>query len=273
MTLPDGRILAYVQWGRPAGPVVVLCHPATRIVQPGWDVAEALGIRVVSPDRPGTGGSAFQPGRSILDWPADIAALMDHLGVERFSVVGVSACTPYALACGVQLGNSVDMVGVVAGTVPREDVSDPLGALGQPDREAALAELLRQSESVAADIAASVRRVGERPDPDGPLYRRPEVQAALLAATRETYRQGTQGPAYDSLLRILPWGFALGDLARPCLWWHGAADPVVSPELVERAIAGHPQYHLHLVAGAGHGICMTHVDQLLRRLLFRDTAE
>jgi len=41
-----------------------------------------------------------QPGRSILDFPADVAALADHLGCPRFAVLGYSGGGPYALAAG-----------------------------------------------------------------------------------------------------------------------------------------------------------------------------
>jgi pimeloyl-ACP methyl ester carboxylesterase len=226
-----------------------------------------VGVRIVSPDRPGIGRSTFQPGRSILDWPADVAALMSHLDVDRLSVVGVSASTPYALACGVVLADTIDVVGVIAGTVPPDEELDGLASLARTDPDAARAEIERHVQSVADDIPASIRRVGDRPDPDGPLYRQPEVQAALLAATRETYRQGTEGAAYDMLLRVLPWGFELTDVRRPCMWWHGEADAVVPAKLVERATAGTPQHFLTVIPGVGHGVCMTHVEPFLRALL------
>ena len=265
--LRDGRTLAYVGWGAETGPVGVLCHPSAGVVPAGWEVAGDLGVRVVLPDRPGTGRSSFQAGRSIIDWPPDVAELMTKLGVGRFSVIGVSACTAYALSCGVLLAPRLDRLGIIAGTVPSEDNATGLAGLAISDLGAALRELRLSAQQVVDDIPASVRRLGERPDPDGPLYRRPEVQAAGIAAGRNTYRQGVEGPAYDALLRLLPWGFAIGDIARPCLWWHGEADSVVPPSRIERAVAREAKYELQLVQGAGHGICITHVGPFLRDLL------
>lgn len=267
VSLRDGRTLAYVEWGPGAGPVVLLCHPSAGVIPAGWEVANELSVRVVLPDRPGTGRSSLQAGRSILDWPPDVAELMTQLGVERFSAVGVSAGTAYALACGVVLGPSLDRLGIIAGTVPREDDPGGLAGLALSDPEGALTELRLVAQQVVDDIPASVRRLGERPEPDGPLYRRPEVQAAGIAASRNTYRQGVEGPAYDSLLRLLPWGFAIGDIARPCLWWHGEADSVVPPSLIDSALDGEAQYELQLVPGAGHGVCITHVGPFLGELL------
>ena len=263
VTLADGRTLAFVQWGRRGGPVVALCHPATRVVQPGWDAAEDAGVRIVFPDRPGLGRSAFRAGRSVLDWPGDVAELMSHLEVERFSVVGVSAATPYALACGLVLTEQVNAVGVIAGIVPWDGTHRTgLAALAIDDPEAALAEIRERAES-AGGTRGSAGGV-DRPEPDGSLYARPEVQAALNAAGKETYRQGVDGPAYDTLLSLRPWGFGLGDLPTPCRWWHGGADAVVPAEVVEQATAGFPQYFLRVVPGVGHGICMTHVEPFLR---------
>ncbi len=269
VSLPDGRRLGYVEWGRADGPVVVLCHPATRVVQPGWGAAEAAGVRIVLPDRPGLGSSTFQEGRSILGWPADIDALTSHLGVARFSVAGVSACTPYALACGLLLGHRVEVVGVIAGTVPaNDDERRGIPALAIDDRDAAL-EAIEARLRAAGGPEAAGRRSAERPEPDGSLYRRPDVQAALAAASREARRQGTRGVAYDQLLGMLSWGFGLADLARPCLWWHGAADSVVPVERVEQATTGLSQHSVKVVAGVGHGICMTHVEAFLRELRSR----
>jgi len=273
VSLSDGRTLGYVEWGRVDGPVVVLCHPATRVVQPGWEAAEAAAVRIVLPDRPGLGRSTFQPGRSVVDWAADVDALASHLGVKRFSIVGVSAGTPYALACGVRLGHRVDVVGIIAGTVPaRDDERRGIPALAVDDRAAAL-EAIEGRLLAAGGAEAAGRRSADRPEPDGSLYRRSEVQAALAAASREARRQGTKGLAYDQLLGMLPWGFGIADLARPCLWWHGDADSVVQVERIKRATAGLAQHSVKVVAGAGHGICMTHVEGFLHEVRSHATSQ
>ena len=265
MTLPDERTLAFVEWGRSDGPVVVLCHPATRIPQPGWDTAEAAGVRIIFPDRPGLGRSSFMPGRAILDWPEDVAALMDHLEVDRFYVAGVSAATPYALACGVALAGRVAAVGVIAGSIPRRDLERTgVAALAVDDPDAAFAAI--RAERAAVEPSAGAQRAAARPEPDGSLYARPDVQAALAAAGQETYRQGADGPSWDTVLSLRPWGFDVDDVATPCRWWHGALDAVVPVARIEEATASLPQHALRVVAEAGHGVCMTHVEPFLREL-------
>jgi pimeloyl-ACP methyl ester carboxylesterase len=265
LTLADGRTMAFLEVGRGDGPVVVLCHPSTRSAV-GWEVAEAAGVRLVFPDRPGFGRSTFKPGLSIIDWTNDVAALLTHLKVDRFYAVGVSAATPYALACGVALSDRVWSVGIIAGTVP-QPAAERTGpaAMADEDPEAAFAAI-RSERAVGVDHAAGARRASERPEPDRTLYARPDVQAALIAGSQESYRQGVDGPSWDTLLRIRPWGFGFDDVTVRCRWWHGADDTVVPTTLIEEAIDGLPLHSLRVVPGVGHGVCITHVEPFLRDL-------
>ena len=67
----------------------------------------ATGVRLISPDRPGMGRSTYQPGRRLLDWPADVAHLTEALGIEQFAVMGWSAGGPYAAVCAAKMGGRV----------------------------------------------------------------------------------------------------------------------------------------------------------------------
>ena len=118
MTLPDGRQLAYTELGSSSGPLVFYFHgaPGSRLELMGLD--EEFGrrdVRMVSPDRPGSGQSSPQPGRRRADWPVDVAALADHLGRQRFAVCGLSSGGPYAMACAALLPERVAAAAVVAG--------------------------------------------------------------------------------------------------------------------------------------------------------------
>ena len=94
LTLPDGRKLAYAEFGKPDGYPVLYCHgiPSSRL-EPllfGDGVLSQFGLRLIAPDRPGMGGSDFQTDRSFSDWPEDVGFLVETLGLDRFSVLGVS---------------------------------------------------------------------------------------------------------------------------------------------------------------------------------------
>lgn len=91
VTLTGGRQLAYTDIGERDSFCVLFFHgaPMSRL-HLGYLERRLLaeGIRVVSPDRPAYGGSSPQPRRSMADWPFDVAALADALGIDRFVVAG-----------------------------------------------------------------------------------------------------------------------------------------------------------------------------------------
>jgi pimeloyl-ACP methyl ester carboxylesterase len=73
--LRDGRLLAYAEFGDPSGIPLLFCHGwgDSRLTRHPDDArTAALGIRLITVDRPGFGRSDFQPRRTLLDWPADI---------------------------------------------------------------------------------------------------------------------------------------------------------------------------------------------------------
>ena len=63
-------------------------------------------------DRPGYGLSDLPPGWVVRDMAADIVALADYLGVERFAILGASAGGPAAAACATFIPSN-RLVGVV----------------------------------------------------------------------------------------------------------------------------------------------------------------
>src|ERR1700694_3865256 len=116
MVLADGRRLAYVETGPADGIPVIYCHgaigtPLGRSLDLEAMMGE-LGIRHLAVSRPGVGGSDPVRRRSVAAFAADVRELADALAIERFSVVGVSAGGPYALAIAHEMPARVDGVSV-----------------------------------------------------------------------------------------------------------------------------------------------------------------
>ena len=91
MTLPDGRSLGFRCLGDENGSPLFFFHgtPGSRFVLSEDDaMAQIPGVRLILPERPGYGISDPQPGRTLLDWPEDVAQLADHLGLDSFAVSG-----------------------------------------------------------------------------------------------------------------------------------------------------------------------------------------
>ena len=98
LQLPDGRKLCYAEYGDPDGKPIILFHgnPNSRLLY-GLipDCPFRPGLHLIAPDRPGYGLSDFYaPGHSIVDYPDDIIALADALGIDKFAVLALPGEDP-----------------------------------------------------------------------------------------------------------------------------------------------------------------------------------
>src|SRR3982750_344347 len=97
--LPQNRHLAFMEYGNPSGWPVIFCHgwPSSCTMAELTDAAaRQLGVRIISPDRPGISGSAMVMNRKLLDWPPIVERLADQLGFGKFRMLGISGGAPYA---------------------------------------------------------------------------------------------------------------------------------------------------------------------------------
>ena len=78
--LKNGAVIAFEQYGDASGVPVIFCHgwPSSRTMARLTDeAARDLGIRIISPDRPGISGSSLQPNRKLSDWPQVVERLTE----------------------------------------------------------------------------------------------------------------------------------------------------------------------------------------------------
>ncbi len=125
--LRDGGRLGYAEWGDTDGRPLLYFHgwPGARVEgRLGAEVARAKGIRFIALDRPGMGLSDYQPRRTFVDWPIDVAELAAALGLDRFAVLGISGGGPYAAACAWKLSERLTGAGIARSRVSRGGGSD-----------------------------------------------------------------------------------------------------------------------------------------------------
>lgn len=100
--LPDGRTLGFAEYGAPGGYPVLYFHGFPSSRYEGISVHKAArraNLRILALDRPGFGLSTPQPGRTLMDYPADVRAFVDTQQLRRFGIIGVSGGGPHVLAC------------------------------------------------------------------------------------------------------------------------------------------------------------------------------
>jgi pimeloyl-ACP methyl ester carboxylesterase len=263
----DGRTLAFVERGASDGMPVLVCHgtPGSRLTRhPDPTLYERHGVRMVAYDRPGYGRSDPQFGRSVADAAADIAAIGDELGFDRFAVVGGSGGAPHALACGALLGDRVVRVGALVTPAPSDspdfdfftDLAEinvkEFGAAVQ-GREAIEAHLQPYVDELRRDPEAVVEEISsELPDRDRVILARPEVREVLIDSFVEAVRQGTRGWADDDLAFAKPWGFDLEQVEVETRLWQGELD-VLAPRSHGEFVAGRlPNARFEVLEGGGH---------------------
>lgn len=269
------RELAYVDIGEPAWPCVLFFHgaPMSRL-HPAYLEERFLArtIRVVSPDRPGYGRSSPQPGRSLADWPSDVAALTDVLGVDRFIVAGHSSGGPYAVACAALLPDRVS-AGIVLGGIT--DMGWPGAWPGYVESEC---ELMRSLDE-AACVARCAEWYGadgrgfftasdfEFPEPDNNLFANANAGPAITTAVTEAFRQGVGGYAQDVFIQGRPWPFDPGIIGMPIHVVHGELDNLVPLAHSRHTAARIPGSILTVLPGHGHMTTMSELPNLSSALV------
>src|SRR5438270_4467490 len=93
------------------------------------DAATNLGLRIISPDRPGIRDSHFQPNRTLLDWPSLLEEIATHLQIDRFRILAVSGGAPYAYVSAWAMPERVEALAIVSGGVPIDGLEDRRGLL------------------------------------------------------------------------------------------------------------------------------------------------
>ena len=272
--VPAGKLHAYDTGptGRDDELVVVWHHGTPNLglpPEPLFPVSEPLGIRWVSYDRPGYGGSTPRPDRDVASAAADVAHLADALGVERFAVVGHSGGGPHALACAVLLPGRV--TAVVTGSMLA-----PFGAEGL-DWFAGMAPAAEASlRAAVAGRVAKEAHAAAAPAEDADIGFVAADWEALAgdwswfgSVVEPAMAAGPAPLVDDDLAYVAPWGFDPAEMAVPVLVLHGGADRMVPPAHAVWLAAHMPGAELQIHEGEGHVSVLRHAPQALEWLRSR----
>jgi pimeloyl-ACP methyl ester carboxylesterase len=239
--LPDGRRLGYAEIGDPSGAPLLHFHgnPGSRLdfASEGYDEAlRAAGVRYIGTDRPGYGLSDPKPGHGYAYWPADVSALADSLGLDRFAVLGYSLGGRYALACAALIPERLTAVGTLSA------VTSP----DMPGFARAYPRLARMDFAFARRAPALWTRVTNlnvwlcKKNPAAGLtafklvFSSPADRAALASYPRafasyaiEAARQGPEEWRMAETSQPEPLDFDIDRVTLPVKVWHGTVDTLV----------------------------------------------
>lgn len=277
--LADRSVVGYAETGDPVGhPVLYLHGRASSRLEIDLagirDAAGDLGLRVLAPDRPGIGLTAFQR-YTIRDYPSLVQGFADAMGLGQFAVIGVSGGGKYACACAWQVAHRLTRVTIVSSTCSF-DLPGAQATWNDEDRR--VYPIARRAPwLVRLYLAKFGRDIRRNPaalssmfeGTVGPADREVLADQGFYDALRrdvvEAFRQGSRGPAHDYTLEARPWEVPLDMIGMPIEIWHGDDDRVVSPQQ-SRILAGTlKDARVHLVPGEGHfSLFASHAEEILQ---------
>ncbi|ALG83783.1 alpha/beta fold hydrolase [Gordonia phthalatica] len=261
------RRMGFSEFGTHDGPAIIWLHGtpgARRQIPPeAREYAELRGIRLIGLDRPGVGSSTVHGYDSIADFAIDFQVVLDTLGIDRFSVVGLSGGGPYTLAVSHFLPDRVVSTGVVGGVAP---INGPDGIHGGAVQLAqyavpllnvaghpigsALSTALGFARPIADPAISIYGRLS--PEADRELLSRPEFRAMFLDDLLHGGSRRMEAPFADLKLFVRDWGFRIGDVQAHVHWWHGDKDNIIPFSHGQHMVGLLPDAELHKLEGQSH---------------------
>jgi len=284
LRLKGGRDLAFSEYGSSAGTPVLFFHgwPSSRTMAQLTDAAaKELGVRIISPDRPGIRDSSFQPNRKLTDWPEVVEQLADHVGIDQFRIFAISGGAPYAYATAWKIPDRVLSVAIASGAPPIVDLSDHSGLLSLYRRLLWLYGRSPQALRVLFFLAGAIARI--RP----PVRFRPLVLKLLqlqpcdaasledsvafeacFESQRRAWRASIKGLTTDAEIFAASWGFRLEDIDVPVRLWHGTKDRAFSVQIAQAVARRLSNCRARYVEDEGHySLPIRHVREIVADLI------
>src|SRR5436190_14867146 len=279
--LPEARQLAFAEYGDPAGQPVIFCHgwPSSCTMAELTDVAaRELGVRIISPDRPGICGSGPPTERTLLDWPPVLERLVDYLGLTDFRMLGISGGGPYTFAGAWAMPSRVIAAAVVSSAPPIAELTNQSGLLPlyrwmlalyqwRPQLLRTFFRATRPFVSMKASVHVARKMLRMLQPCDAEALRDAAAFNACFESQRRAWKDSALGVMFDAQIYAEPWGFKLEEIQVPVRLWHGKKDRSFSYKLTEEMARRLPNCTTRIVENAGHySLPIRHMGEILADL-------
>ena len=276
--LKDGRQLGYAEYGDPEGKPILYFHgfPGSRL-EPSHlqNIALSNHYRLIGIDRPGMGLSSINQKHSILSWADDVEMFADHLGLNKFSIIGQSGGAPFVAACAYKIPHRLHGTAIVSGVAPFE-IPEATASLSRGDR--LVNKAIQAMPWIVTGMMKLTRMMYKKPWMLKQVLKQlPEVDRLAFysignneiinAMLLEPFRNGVAGATQEFQLFLNPWGFDIANIKCPTTIWQGGLDkrvPVAHANLYAKLI---PNAKLTLLNQEGHvSLLINHGEEILRSI-------
>ncbi|MCT7953159.1 alpha/beta hydrolase, partial [Ancylothrix sp. C2] len=229
MQLPDGRRLAWSEWGPVDGIPVLFCTGAAMSSWLGFGVNElpTLDLRLIAIDRPGLGLSDPYPNKTLSSWVEDMREFIGSQKLQNVLAVAFSQGAPFAFALAAQ--NLIEALAIVSG---QDDLTHPdVLPLVHPDVKGMIAAIGQDAtgfEQHFSQIATAEGLwqliIGMSAPQDRLVYESEPFSQAFRKALEDGFLQGARGYARDLVNALSPWHIKLEEISIPVDLWYGGLD-------------------------------------------------
>jgi pimeloyl-ACP methyl ester carboxylesterase len=207
---------------------------------------------------------------------ADVQAIADLLGVERFAVTGASVGGPHSLAVAARLPERVTRAACAVGIAPFDTPDfdwlanmDPLNVReirwALEGEDVLAREFERESEQMLQQVAADPSTLFENWDlseADRAQMAKSDSQAVIRQTIAEAFRSGVWGYVDDTLCLVRPWGFDVSEISVPTRVVYGLSDVLAPRQHGEWLARNVPNAQAIVDSHAGH---MANPEEVLAR--------
>ncbi len=281
--LEDKRTLAFCVYGDGNAIPVILFHGlyACRLQNPGsLQTLNELNIKLIVPDRPGSGLSFPNLKGDLTAYADDIRQLLAHLNLANAYFVGYSTGGLYACASAYYRPELCNAMALVSSVSPFNHVSEL--AKVRPRLNKLILSLGRYSPNIMEPVFRLICK-GARLDPErflrgivheleAPDKKIAEVQhifRTFVDNFQEGVRHGVEGVVQDVLNISKTWPFPLEEIQQRTNVWHGAHDALV-PLVLAQKFSKLPNSHIRILNNAGHMFIYERWQQILEDLVVQD---